>query len=67
MITSGTTPDRQADIEPEQGLFARLKARVRGWLSAVDAHCEAVEQSKEACERQNLEKHGKDWVNRCCG
>ena len=26
-----------------------------------------VEQAKAACDRENLKKHGKDWVNRCCG
>ncbi len=56
-----------AEIAKEQGLFARLKARLKRVMSAVDQHCESVEKAKEACERQNLEKHGKDWVNRCCG
>ena len=67
MITNAATPGRQKEVELERGLFAGLKARVRAWLSAANDHCEAVEQAKEACERQNLEKHGKDWVNRCCG
>jgi hypothetical protein len=49
------------------GPIGRLVARLRRKLQAIDRHCCAVEQAKEAGERENTLKHGKDWVNRCCG
>jgi hypothetical protein len=58
-------PSERAGRAP--GLVARLFARLRQALSAADAHCHSVEEAKEAAERENLKKHGKDWVNRCCG
>ena len=63
-------PPRDSErAEPRHapGWFGRLLARVKGALSAANAHCQSVEQAKEAAERENLKKHGKDWVNRCCG
>jgi hypothetical protein len=71
METDMTAPSARgsthAQARPEGGLIARLAARLRQALAAADAHCRSVEQAKEACERENLKKHGKDWVNRCCG
>jgi hypothetical protein len=49
------------------GPLGRLLGRLRRKLQAIDRHCCAVEQAKEAGERANTLKHGKDWVNRCCG
>jgi hypothetical protein len=51
----------------KEGFIAKLIARGREWLSGVSQHCRDVEAAKDACERKNLEQHGKDWVNRCCG
>jgi hypothetical protein len=42
-------------------------AALRRSLSAMNDYCETVEKAKAASERENIAKHGKDWVNRCCG
>jgi hypothetical protein len=51
----------------KESFFAKLMARGREWFAGVSRHCRDVEAAKDACERKNLEEHGKDWVNRCCG
>ena len=67
MDTNITLPSGRASGRARPGFVARLVARLKRTLSAVNAHCQSVEEAKEACERENLQKHGKDWVNRCCG
>jgi hypothetical protein len=57
----------QAADTGKEGFFARLMARGREWFSGVSQHCRDVEAAKDACERKNMQEHGKDWVNRCCG
>ena len=67
MTVEIVTPEPEAEVEKKAGLFGRLVQRVKGSLSAINQHCESVEQAKAACDRENTVKHGKDWVNRCCG
>jgi hypothetical protein len=67
MRITDMTENEQVTDDGEKGLFLKLKARGREWFSAVSRHCRDVETAKDACERQNLQKNGKDWVNRCCG
>jgi hypothetical protein len=59
--------DEQVADEAPRGLIASLMARLRRMWSAVATHCEQVDAAKAACDRNNTLKHGKDWVNRCCG
>ena len=61
------TETEQIIDDVKGGFFARLMARGREWFSGVSRHCREVEAAKDACERKNLQEHGKDWVNRCCG
>jgi len=67
MTVEVESSDSQTTAEEKPSLFTKIKDRVRGSLSAMNRHCEEIEKAKEACDRENLKKHGKDWVNRCCG
>lgn len=57
------------DVEAgrEQGLMGKWKGRLQRSMSAMSRNFEEIEQQKESCDRENIAKHGKDWVNRCCG
>ena len=57
------------DVEAgrEQGLMGKWKGRLQRSMSAMSRNFEEIEQQKESCARENIAKHGKDWVNRCCG
>lgn len=68
-MTAGdeTPSDMQAKMDEVDGLFEQLKQRVLRLVSRVKTHCAEVEEAKAVCDRENTRKHGKDWVNRCCG
>lgn len=53
----------QAAVDKKEGLLARMK----DWWQGFSQHCQDVEKAKEACDRANLKKNGKDWVGKCCG
>ena len=59
--------DEPVGNEVPRGPIASLVTWLRGMWSSVASHCEEVEAAKAACDRDNISKHGKDWVNRCCG
>jgi hypothetical protein len=62
-----TNEDTQTDEESKPGLIGKLKKKVQNSLSAMNQHCDAVEQAKAVGDRENIKKYGKDWINRCCG
>jgi hypothetical protein len=59
--------DPQLETAASRGRFRKWVAALRRSFSAMNDYCETVEKAKEASERENIAKHGKDWVNRCCG
>jgi hypothetical protein len=59
--------DRRLELAASSKRARKWAAALRRSLSAMNDYCETVEKAKEASERENIAKHGKDWVNRCCG
>lgn len=60
-------PESESESGQEQGLIGKWKGRLKRSMSAMSQNFEEIEQQKESCDRENIAKHGKDWVNRCCG
>lgn len=60
-------PETEAEAKDKDTLLGKLAGKVRTTLTAMNEHADEVERAKAACDRENIKKYGKDWVNRCCG
>ena len=52
--------DPRLETAASRGRFRRWAAALRRSFSAMNDYCESVEKAKEASERENIAKHGKD-------
>lgn len=60
-------PEKSIDKEDKSRTQESLKDKIIKYFSKLNTHCREIEEAKAICDRENTAKHGKDWVNRCCG